>query len=393
MKNLGLYLHIPFCQSKCPYCDFYSLDTENDYPRYANALMAQISSYSGASRDYTIDTIYIGGGTPSVIPDKIMYDILDSVYKNYKVLSDAETTIEVNPATVNLAMLKKYRKMGINRISFGAQSMNNGELMSLGRIHNSQDVIDTYNLARKAGFDNISIDVMYGIPDQTPESLAQTLEQICDLGPEHISLYGLKIEEGTVFAVIQDELKLPDENTEYKMYEDSIKYLAKRGYSQYEISNFAKPGFESKHNLRYWLCGEYLGLGPGAHSYFNGTRFSFKRGLFSYLQCFEEPGANVNIVDENYKISPNERVGEYIMLSLRLNRGLNTDEFKLIFGLDFEKMYQDLLSAYIEGGFMVHRGRTYAFTTKGMFVSNYILSSMLDFDSSIEEGIANGSDK
>lgn len=393
MKTLGLYLHMPFCKSKCPYCDFYSVTDNGDYRRYVDAMLLQMEDYSSAASPFTVDTIYIGGGTPSVVPEKLMFELMDGVYRNFKVFIDAETTIEANPATVTLGQLKKYRKMGINRISFGAQSMCDNELKALSRLHTAEGLEESFALARKAGFDNISVDLMYGIPEQTPDSLAQSIERIAELGAEHISLYGLKIEPGTPFDGIRDKLALPDEDTEYTMYENSVAQLAKLGYKQYEISNFCKSGRECLHNMRYWNCDEYLGLGPGAHSYFNGNRFSFKKSISDYIEALEDPESTLDITDECYKISPDERVGEYIMLALRTTAGIDLAEFTKRFNLDFERMYGELLTAYVEGGFMVRTVRGYAFTVKGMYVSNYILSSMLDFDSEIGRNIANGTDK
>ncbi|MDD6265730.1 MAG: radical SAM family heme chaperone HemW [Clostridia bacterium] len=390
MNNLGLYVHVPFCANKCPYCDFYSRTDSREYGRYVDSLLLQMEDYSDAASNYTVDTVYIGGGTPTVIPDKDLLRLVDGIYENFRVFMDAETTVEANPATVTSSLLKKLKKLGVNRISFGVQSTCDNELKALGRIHDWSDACRSFGIAREAGFDNINIDLMYGIPEQTMESLRLTLERICELEPEHISLYNLKIEHGTRFDVIRDELALPDEDTEYEMYKFAIDFLKAHGYEQYEISNFAKPGYECQHNLRYWSCGEYLGLGPAAHSYFNGRRFSFKRDLESYMAAMENPEDEIDTVDENYTILPNERIGEYIMLGLRLNKGIDTVIFSKLFGLDFEKMFSDLLPAYVDSGFMTHEGTKYALTTKGMFVSNYILSSMLDFDSEAQESLCSG---
>lgn len=393
MKNLGLYIHFPFCSSKCAYCDFYSVTGYENINKYIDAVMLQCEDYSSAAEGYAIDSVFFGGGTPTIVPDKLMLELIDSIYENFNVTMDAEFTIEANPATVSLATLKRYKKMGVNRLSFGVQSACNSELKSLSRIHTFEEAENSFNLARKAGFDNINLDVMYGIPDQTMESFRNTLERIVSLNPEHISLYNLKIEDATPFAAIRDTLVLPDEDVEFQMYEYAVKYLAQNGYIQYEISNFAKRGKECRHNLKYWTCMEYLGLGCAAHSYFMNTRFSFIRDIDTFINAIEFSDNDDKITDENYTISPNERVGEYIMLSLRLCRGINIVEFNRRFGLDFEKMYADLLPAYCENGFMKHTPTGYAFTVKGMYVSNYILSSMLDFSSEIDKNIASGLDK
>ena len=298
MKNLGLYLHMPFCRRKCPYCDFYSLTDFGDHRRYVDAMLLQMEDYSAAAAPYTVDSIYIGGGTPTVVSDKLLFDIMDGIYRHFKVFMDAETTIEANPATVSTSSLKKFKKMWINRISFGAQSMIDEELEAIGRLHDAKDVEHSFDMARKAGFDNISLDLMYGLPGQTRKSLEQSLRRVTELGPEHISLYGLKIEPGTEFDRVKDKLDLPDEDTEFSMYENSVEFLRAEGYEQYEISNFARKGKECQHNLRYWTCGEYLGLGPGAHSYFNGSRFSFRKDINDYIEAMERPASDVEIIDE-----------------------------------------------------------------------------------------------
>ncbi len=393
MKRLGLYVHFPFCRSKCAYCDFYSITDHSCMKRYIDALMLQCEDYSEAVSYYAVDSVFFGGGTPTVVPTKNILDLIDCIYDNFNITLDAEFTVEANPATVALSDLKKLRKAGVNRLSIGCQSACDNELSLLSRIHNYDDFLETFANARKAGFDNINVDIMYGIPDQTMDSFISSLQRIAALEPEHISLYNLRIEENTPFDAIKDSLKLPDEDVEFEMYEYAIDYLKSLGYIQYEISNFAKPGRECKHNIKYWQCSEYLGLGAGAHSYFRDTRFSFVKNVDTFVNAIENPKTEPVLTDENYKIKPNERVGEYIMLALRMTQGINTQEFNRLFGLDFERMYEDLLPAYLENGFMTKTLFGYAFTVKGMYVSNYILSSMLDFSSDIDANIANGTDK
>ncbi|MBR5514751.1 MAG: radical SAM family heme chaperone HemW [Clostridia bacterium] len=393
MKRLGLYVHFPFCANKCPYCDFYSVVGYKNIDDYIDALMLQCEDYAESVSPYAIDSVFFGGGTPSIVPEKYMLEFIDRIYDKFNVTLNAEFTMEVNPATVKLSQLKKYRKAGMNRLSFGVQSACDKELKALNRIHTYGEFEKSFEIARKAGFDNINIDLMYGIPEQSFESFCDTLKKIVALSPEHISLYNLKIEDSTPFGAIKDKLALPSEDVEYKMYEYAIEYLGSHGYNQYEISNFAKPGKECVHNLKYWTCAEYLGLGTGAHSYFRNTRFSFIKDIDSFIEAIKDLDDDTKLTDENYTINPEERAGEYIMLSLRLANGINTLEFERIFGMNFEKMFVDLLPAYLENGFMKKTSVGYAFTTKGMYVSNYILSSMLDFSSSIDENIANGTDK
>ena len=392
-KTIGLYIHIPFCEHKCDYCDFYSLTGFDDYVRYTDSVILQMEDYSKQVSDYVVDTIYIGGGTPTVLPVKRMLEIIDSIYRNFEVSPDVEFTMEANPATVNLRMLRKYRKAGVNRLSIGMQSAIDEELRELSRIHTFDDSFECYEMARRAGFENINIDVMYGIPGQTRYSLGYTLEQICDLEPEHISIYGLKIEEGTPFYEKRILLNLPDEDAEFDMYKYAVDYLVFRGYKHYEISNFALDGLQCKHNLKYWNCMEYIGIGPAAHSYFKGRRYSYKRSVAMFMDAMEYVDAGVDIIEEDYAIAPEERIDEYIMLKLRLREGINENEFKEKFGKDFGEMFSKELKMYIENGFMEYKNDHYFFTTKGMYVSNYILSTFLTYDSEIAKNIANGLDK
>ena len=414
-KKLGLYVHIPFCHAKCAYCDFYSQSGASDalMQRYTDALLLQMEDYSAAARGHVVDSVFIGGGTPTALPVDTMCELLSGIHRNFNVARGAEFTMEANPATVTLASLKKYRKMGVNRLSIGLQSAQEDELAALSRIHTLEDFEASYKAARQAGFDNISVDLMYGIPLQTADSFARTLDYVTAIAPEHISVYGLKIEDGTPFARLRDTLILPDEDTEADMYLDCIYNLAARGYHQYEISNFAKLGRECRHNLKYWNCEEYLGLGCAAHSYFNNMRFSMKRDMMLYIDSMEadmtkggmltEDGIfmeeahlkTAQPIDELYTLAPNERVGEYIMLRLRLTEGISSTEFAARFGMNFDALYGRRLKIYIDNGFMRYDGERYSFTPKGMYVSNYILSTILDFDkdSRIVGGIADGSDK
>ncbi len=390
---LGLYLHIPFCVKKCAYCDFYSVTDHTFVERYVNALLLHMEDYSASLLSREVDTVFFGGGTPTLLGRRGLTDLLDGIRQNFNLTEDAEITVECNPATVTLADLKALKKAGFNRLSLGLQSTDDEELKLLSRVHTYEQFLETYRCARKAGFDNINIDLMYGIPDQTPTSLARSLLTVCDLQPEHISLYNLILEEGTPLYEKKDSLRLPGENEEFKMYSDAVDYLESRGYHQYEISNFAKDGYECRHNLKYWNCEEYLGLGPAAHSYLGGRRFSFKRDIEAYIRALESPDEAESPIDENYDVKPEERIGEYVMLAMRLKDGVDTRKFAETFGRDFEQTYGKYLKLYVEHGFMTHKGSRYAFTLKGMYVSNYILSSMIDFEGGIANGVADGTDK
>lgn len=390
-KILGLYFHIPFCLSKCAYCDFYSFTPKDEgvMERYVSALLCHMKDYSDTASEYACDTVYIGGGTPTALPTEQLLRLIRGIKKNFSLTRNAEFTIEANPATVTPDMLKRLRRAGVNRLSMGLQSGDDGELALLSRRHRRRDFAESYMMARDAGFDNISVDLMFGIPNQTMDSLMKNLRYVTSIGVEHISLYDLKLEPGTPLYNNRQNYIFPDEDTEADMYLRAVEYLNSEGYPQYEISNFSRPGRRSRHNLKYWNCLEYLGFGPGAHSYFNGTRFSYKRSAERYIRGVEDPLARVDIIDSTEEISPRERLGEYVMLRMRLCGGVRLEDFRFRFGYDFEELYGERLCPYISGGFAVRRDDAIALTPKGMFVSNYILSDILDFDN-VGEVMFNG---
>ncbi|MCQ2354960.1 MAG: radical SAM family heme chaperone HemW [Clostridia bacterium] len=379
-KPLGLYIHIPFCRSKCEYCDFCSFVPSNSgvVEHYTDALILQMEDWSERCRGYEIDSIYFGGGTPTYLDMKHFSRIMDAVYGNFHVTRDAEISTECNPATVDFKYLKALRKNHVNRISIGVQSANANELKALGRIHSYEDFVKTYDDARKAGFDNVSVDLMYGIPLQTEESFGKTVSTITSLEPEHLSLYALKIEDNTPFARKRDKLVLPGEDAEYNMYMRAVEYLKTKGYERYEISNFSKRGFASLHNLKYWHCDEYLGLGASASSYFEGQRFVTTRAVRDYIDGLEIIDSNIDIVTACDDIGSKESMDEYVMLGMRLEEGVNIADFEDRFSLSFHEKYGKLLDEYVDDGFVIATPQSYRFTTMGMFVSNYILSSILD---------------
>ncbi len=380
-KKLGLYLHIPFCAKKCAYCDFYSFTPGNDkfMESYISAMMLQMEDISDAARLHTIDTVYFGGGTPTLLPISQLQRLMDSIRRNFKLQKDAEITIEANPGTVNLRYLKALRRLGINRLSIGMQSASPAELKTLGRIHTIEQFGETFKYARDAGFTNISADVMYGLPGQTMSSLKRTLGYLTELSPEHISLYCLKIEEGTPFFAIRDKLNLADDDVQFDMYCDAVQLLQGEGYERYEMSNFSKPGRYSRHNMKYWNLDEYIGIGASAHSYFGGERYSVIRNAETYIDGLEILDAGIRIIEESKVISKNESMNEYVMLRMRLEDGVEGNEFKARYGVDFREKFGQYLDEYIAGGFVRKVGDRYSFTTRGMFVSNYILSAVLDF--------------
>ena len=383
MKGLGLYIHLPFCQRKCNYCDFYSLTCINKIGEYIKAICKQITIESPLYKDYEIETIFIGGGTPSLIsPDD--FKLLSKTIKNCLNLTQGlEFTIEANPGTLNKEKLLAYKEAGVNRLSIGLQSTNDEELKILGRIHTLKDFENSYKLARECGFDNISVDLMYSLPNQTFYGFKSTLEAVIELSPEHISSYSLKIEDETPFGKIKDKLILPSEDDEYLMYIYMCDALNKHGYLQYEISNFAKKGNESRHNLKYWLSEEYIGIGPSAHSYINGKRYYYEPNLDTYLDSLKNdilPNRIFEQTIENAHSYPQiSKMDEYLMLRLRLASGVSETEFRVEFAKELTKEYPQILS-FLKTGYIKKQGDSYSFTPKGFFVSNYILTEILKFD-------------
>lgn len=383
-KRLGIYIHIPFCVSKCAYCDFNSAPPENDtiVSDYVNALIAHMESYRAVADSYEPDTVFIGGGTPTSIPPEDLTKLIRAVKHNFKLTRNVEFSLEANPATVTYSTLLKLHRLGVNRISIGLQSAHENELKALSRCHTRKDFVSSYRMARDAGFDNINVDLMFGIPYQTFDSLMHTIRYVTGMKPDHISLYDLKIEPGSTFyrnysAIAQ---YLPDDDTEADMYLAAIELLRSRGYYQYEISNFAAPGKMCAHNLKYWNCDEYLGFGVSAHSFFNGSRFSFTPDIGKYIQGVTVKESRIRITDSCETVEERERMGEYILLRLRLAAGISEREFVSKFGLSFESLYGKKCEMFIKNGFMTAKNGVYALTPAGMFVSNYIISEILEFE-------------
>ena len=371
-KSLGIYIHIPFCLKKCLYCDFCSFpDKKGLYEEYTEELIRRIKSVSAVCSEHRVDTVYFGGGTPTLLPLNCFEKLADTLLSSFDVAQNAEVTAECNPATASAQYLSELRKTGVNRLSIGLQSVHENELKALGRAHSFEDFLKTYGQAMAAGFENISADLMYGIPEQTAESFRESLSALAQLSPQHISAYGLKIEKGTPFYKMRDDLSLPDEDTEYEMYLSMSEILGGHGYEKYEISNFSKKGFESKHNLRYWQGGEYLGFGVAAHSYFFGERFGNSRDIGAFLR-------GESIECERSSVDEKEKLREYIMLSMRLSSGMELSEFEKKAKKSFVELY-GRTNELIKNGYIKYENGRIAFTDKGFFVSNAILSDMLDF--------------
>ncbi len=339
MKEIGIYVHIPFCKQKCYYCDFKSYaNKERLIEEYIKWLKYEIKEVgTGNKLDYEnglddlvfVKTIYIGGGTPSYIDSKYIKEIIEEIKTNFKVSKDTEVTIEINPGTVDKQKLLDYMKSGINRVSIGLQSIDDDILRKIGRIHKYDDFLQTYNMAREVGFKNINVDLMLALPGQTVPKLKQGLKQIIALKPEHISLYSLILEEGTVLnkKVQNKEIELPDEDDERKMYWETKRILEEAGYIHYEISNFAKKGYESKHNLDCWNQKEYMGFGASAHSYTNNVRFSNIDSIEDYITNYKNDNVTDNFIFLE-KQNPSSQMKEYMMLGLRKIDGISIQEFK-----------------------------------------------------------------
>ena len=374
--KLGIYIHIPFCRSKCDYCDFYSLAGRDDrMDQYQKALLSHIKETAPLAQDFPVDTIYIGGGTPSYYGAKRLKELLGVIRKLYKVEKDAEVTVECNPDSVDVKSLKILRKAGVNRLSMGMQSANACELERIHRIHTPQQVNEAATAARKAGFTNLSLDLIYGLPGKTMDSGKATVENALSLIPQHLSFYGLKVEEGTPLAarVAEGEV-LPDDDQQADLYLWTVGRLERAGYPQYEISNFAKPGFASRHNLRYWLTQPYIGFGPGAHSDFGGRRYSFVRDLDAYIQGVLQGG---DIIDESEIIPKRERCGEYLMLRLRTVQGINEQEYRSTYFMDFAPL-QARLEQFRAQGWAEQTDGRWHFTPKGFLLSNQLIGDLLE---------------
>lgn len=363
MTGKGIYIHIPFCETKCPYCDFYSMrGTEEKKNLYLDALNKEIFSHE----NICADTIYLGGGTPSVFGKDRLKTVIENAKKHFS-FSEGEITVEVNPSSCDEDLIETLAGAGVNRISMGLQSAIDGERKILGRHSGAEKTQKSIEICKKHGIENISLDVMLGVPEQTMKSLEKTLDFVINSGAKHVSAYILKIEENTLFFRRQEALPLPDEDTVCDMYEFVCEYLEKAGFIQYEISNFAKKDFESRHNLKYWNSEEYLGLGPAAHSYLNGKRFYHSRSFEEYLK---NPVAYI----------PDGEGGsfeEFSMLKLRLTKGLLKSEVSEKFGEEnFDKTLKNS-EKFLEMKLMNFDGKNLSFTRKGFLLSNTILSEII----------------
>ena len=367
-KRLGLYLHLPFCKRRCAYCDFCSsVGREGDIPAYVDALLAEMCRRPAPG--YTVDTVYLGGGTPSLLPPEETERLLAGIHRHYRVDPLAEITCEVNPCTVDFEKFSLLRSFGINRVSIGVQSLSDRALAALGRLHTASEAVAAYRDAHRAGFDNVSMDLMLGLPGETPRELAGTVEEMIALAPEHISAYALMLEEGTPLFTSPLCESIPGDDEAADAMEATAARLAAAGYRRYEISNYAQEGRESRHNLRYWRGEEYVGLGVAAYSYFEGERFGAPRDLDGYLAGRILPRVDVERLDHA------DREAERVMLSLRLADGIDRAAYLRDFGRDPHLLFSEVLSRY--PAYFVRSDSAVALTGKGMNVSNTLIAECL----------------
>lgn len=370
--SMEIYIHIPFCAKKCEYCDFLSGPAGGKEQRaYVQALLKEIrAAEEGQGR--SVSSIFIGGGTPSLLKEDLLGSILNEIYKKFNLEPGAEISIEVNPGTVSSKKLEAYRRMGINRLSIGLQSTDDRELKTLGRLHNYAQFLETYQAAGNAGFDNINIDLMSALPDQTYEGWVANLRRTAELSPAHISAYSLIIEEGTPFAM--RELNLPDEETEYRMYEDTAAILEEYGYEQYEISNYAKKGRRCRHNVGYWTRCDYLGLGLGAASLWGKKRFSNTADMEEYLRNSAFP-ERIRLMEP--VLSREDEMAEFMFLGLRMTEGVSETAFRQGFGVEMREIYGEVLKKYTGMELLEEKDGRIFLTRKGIHVSNSVMSDFL----------------
>lgn len=376
-KELGLYVHIPFCVKKCGYCDFLSwCGTSEEKETYVQALLKEIESYREFARGYRVSTVFVGGGTPSVLEAGQMERVLGKIQEVFELEKKPEITLEMNPGTVTEEKLQCYKENGVNRLSIGLQSVKNEKLEVLGRIHSYEEFLESYELARKAGFTNISVDMISSIPGQKLEEWKEELAALSALSPEHISVYQLIIEAETPFyeKYAEHEELLPDEEESREIYLWTGSFLKEQGYEQYEISNYAKPGKESRHNLKYWERGDYLGLGLGAASMVRNIRMSNTKDMKTYLERCGQPKTmreDVQFLEEARQME------EFMFLGLRKTRGVSRKEFRRIFGQEMDMVYEKALHKCLENGMLKeHKDRVYL-SEEGVLLSNVVLSEFL----------------
>jgi len=372
---LGIYVHVPFCRSRCAYCDFCTQTDRSDklIDGYLDAVCEHIKEAGSLAPNYKVDTIYFGGGTPSFLGADALATILMAIRRSFDVDNNAEITFEANPDSVSDQLLKRLKAEGFNRVSLGVQSDDDAMLEKLGRPHNYAQALNAYQRIRKAGFKNVSVDLIYGLPGQTQRQWLETVEHVLEMMPEHISLYGLEVHPGTPMAEYRNSSLLPDDEKFADMYVSAVKFLENRGFRQYEISNFARKGLYSRHNMKYWTSGEYLGFGPSAASDFAGRRFKLVSDLRAYIQGIKVGG---EVMEEMEEIPLRERASEYIMTRLRTTAGIDPQEYEKLFLLPFDPLRDVLEQNEIYNLVQQNRNGTWRLTPRGFMVSTAIISDL-----------------
>ncbi len=377
--KIELYIHIPFCVCKCRYCDFLSFSSDDDTVRkYTDALIREISSKK--NKENITDTIFIGGGTPSLLDVKYIKEIFDSLYDDFNISDDAEITIEANPGTITKEKAKAYAELGINRVSMGLQSADNEVLKKLGRIHDFNQFLESYDILRNEGMSNINVDIMSGLPGQSVAKYEETLYKVCDVNPEHISAYSLIVEEGTPFYQMYNPVdglrrdELPDEDSEREQYYITRDILKDAGYFRYEISNYSKPGYECRHNTGYWRGVPYIGMGLGASSLWNGTRYNNTGDMSEYIRCSMKPDS---IAENVQKLTDTDKMEEFMFLGLRMTEGIQISEFYEKFGVTVNEVYGEVIKKYSDMKMLEINGENMKLTDKGVDVSNIIFADFI----------------
>jgi len=372
-EGMGLYIHIPFCVSKCGYCDFLSFEGKDDslQRRYVEALIAEIQAAN--NRTTEIDTVYIGGGTPTALPTHLLCEILHEV-KHFNLTKDAEITVEMNPCTAPHSVLPDLKTCGVNRLSIGLQAWQDDLLATIGRAHTTQDFVSTMEAARAAGFDNINVDLMFGLPGQTQRHWQESIAQVAAFAPEHISAYSLTPAEDTLLwdALEAGKIQLPDESADRKMYHQAISLLAAAGYEHYELSNFAKPGRRSRHNVNCWLRKPYLGLGLGAHSFDGAARWNNTEDMGQYLSS-----PLLNIIENHQQLSIQDTMSETMFLGLRLTKGISLQDFHNRFGKPLTDYYGPKLEMLTAKGLLAYKDGCIALTPLGLDLANQVFEAFL----------------
>ncbi len=375
-KRLGIYIHIPFCASKCGYCDFCSLPGKDKLmPHYQDALLIQLQEALPDMKEYLIDSVYFGGGTPSYYGSARIAELLREIKFSNRLMKDSEITVECNPDSVKRSEIAQLRKEGVNRISLGAQSANDALLRLIGRRHDWHQVELAVKRIRAAGIRNISIDLIYGLPTQTREMWAETLARTLELKPAHISCYGLRLEEGTpMYDEYADSPDLPSDDEQADMYLYAVDLLQRQGYRQYEISNFARTGYESRHNLKYWRLGDYMGFGASAHSNIDMVRYAYTRNVREYISGVFD---GTDIIEEKEELTPFDRASEYLMLGMRTSGGICREEYMEVYRSSFDRL-EETLEIFRDNGWAEENEGRWRFTPGGFLLSNPLIGILLE---------------